>query len=168
MNATCSFYHHLNIVTCLVKIKHLFILVSLELEGTEMQLSIFHILLLPNILANNQGSKLLQTKLMFQWHLYQLSIYHHVNIYRKSETLNSCLNWERFIFPFCQKIIRFKNTVYSWSFLYKTACLPNYKGNLKIMCSLFYKSKYFFKSLHQFEYVNTEEQKQNENLLTIY
>ena len=36
------------------------------------------------------------------------------------------------------------------------------------MCSLFYKSKYFFKSLHQFEYVNTEEHKQNENLLTIY
>ena len=31
------------------------------------------------------------------------------------------------------------------------------------MCSLFYKSKYFFKSLHQFEYVNTEEHKQNEN-----
>lgn len=56
VNATCNFYHHLKVVTRLVKIKHLFISVSLELEDTEMQLSIFHILLLSSILSNNQGS----------------------------------------------------------------------------------------------------------------
>ena len=43
----------------------------------------------------------------------------------------------------------------------------HYKGNLELRCSLFYKSKYFFNSLHPFEYVNTKEHKQNENLLTI-